>query len=94
MANTDFTRTIVTNTIKGAKVNIIEGVTTTEMLEDIIRVGKIALTPEKASKILQEIHKGETVVILKIETKEEVRGMDFETFLKHSSVVVRPASQQ
>lgn len=35
-----------------------------------------------------------SVVVLGIDVKEEVRGIDFETFMKYSTPIERPASQQ
>lgn len=35
-----------------------------------------------------------SVIVLGIDVKEEVRGMDFETFMKYSTPVERPASQK
>jgi hypothetical protein len=36
----------------------------------------------------------QAVIVLGIDVKEEVRGMDFETFMKYSTPIERPASQQ
>lgn len=35
-----------------------------------------------------------SVVVLGIDVKEEVRGMDFETFMNYSTPIERPESQQ
>lgn len=95
MAKADFTRSIITNTIKVAEVKVDNGsVITTELLP-IVKVGTTKLSPEKALKIAKAEYKNVmAVIVLEIESVEEVRGMSFETFMTHSEPVERPASQR
>ena len=95
MAKADFTRTIITNTIKVAEVKVDnEAVITTELLP-IVKVGTTKLSPEKALKIAKAEYKNVmAVIVLEIESVEEVRGMSFETFMTYSEPVERPASQR
>lgn len=58
-------------------------------------MGTAKLDIDKATKAAKAAYKKVgTLVVLGVEVKEEVRGMDFETFLKYSVPVERPASQQ
>lgn len=95
MARTDFSRSIITSTVKVALVDVVNGKIETKELEPIVNVGTAAVKGDKALKLAKAKYKNvPSVVVLGIEVKEEVRGMDFETFLKHSVPVERPASQQ
>lgn len=95
MARTDFSRTIITNTIKVARIDVVNGKIETTELEPIVVVGTTAVKDEKALKQAKAKYKDiPSVVVLSVESKEEVRGMDFETFLKYSVPVERPESQQ
>lgn len=91
---TDFTRTIVTSTIKVAEITVVNGQVTTNPLADVVQVGTKELSEDSALKIAKKEYNGKNVVVLEIENKEEVRGMDFKTFMAHSVKVDRPASQQ
>ena len=95
MAKADFTRSIITNTIKVAEVKADNGAVITTELLPIVKVGTTKLSPEKALKIAKAEYKNVMVVIvLEIESVEEVRGMSFETFMTYSEPVERPASQR
>ena len=95
MARVDFSRTIITSTIKVAAVKVVKGKVETKELAPIVHVGTSAVKDDKASKLAKAKYKAEpSVVVLGIDVKEEVRGMDFETFMKYSTPVERPASQQ
>lgn len=95
MAKTDFTRTIITNTIKVAEVKVDNGAVITTELLPIVKVGTTKLSPEKALKIAKAEYKNVmAVIVLEIESVEEVRGMSFETFMTYSEPVERPASQR
>ena len=95
MARAGFSRSVITSTIKVAAVKVVEGKVETKELAPIVRVGTSAVKDDKATKLAKETYKAElSVVVLGIEVKEEVRGMDFETFMKYSTPVERPASQQ
>lgn len=95
MARMDFSRSIITSTIKVAAVSVVKGVIETKELEPIVSVGTVAVKEDKATKIAKAKYKDvPSLVVLGIEVKEEVRGMDFETFLKYSVPCERPASQQ
>ena len=95
MARTDFSRTIITSTIKVATVKVVDGKVETKELAPIVHVGTSAVKDDKATKLAKAKYKTEpSVVFLGIDVKEEVRGMDFETFMKYSTPVERPASQQ
>ena len=95
MAKADFSRSVITSTIKVAAINVVEGKVETKELAPIVRVGTSAVKNDKATKLAKATYKAEpSVVVLGIEVKEEVRGMDFETFMKYSTPVERPASQQ
>lgn len=95
MARADFSRTIITTTIKVATVKVVGGKVETKELAPIVHVGTSAVKDDKAIKLAKATYKTEpSVVVLGIDVKEEVRGMDFETFMKYSTPVERPASQQ
>lgn len=95
MARADFLRSIITSTIKVATVKVVGGTIETKELEPIVHVGTSAVKNDKATKLARAKYKAEpSVVVLGIDTKEEVRGIDFETFMKYSTPVERPASQQ
>nr|DAM63061.1 MAG TPA: Histone-like Protein p6 [Caudoviricetes sp.] len=95
MKRTDFSRSVITSTIKVAAVKIVDGNVETKELAPIVHVGTSAVKDEKAKKLARATYKAEpTIVVLGIDIKEEVRGMDFETFMKYSIPVERPASQQ
>lgn len=94
MARMDFSRSIITSTIKVANVSVVKGKIETKELEPIVSVGTVAVKEDKAAKIAKAKYKDiPSLVVLGIEVKEEVRGMDFETFLKYSVPCERPASQ-
>lgn len=93
MARADFSRTVITSTIKVAEVVVIDGRVETKALTPIVNVGTAAVNGDKAAKLARATYKT-PVVVLGIDVKEEVRGMDFETFMKYSTPVERPASQQ
>lgn len=95
MKKVDFSRSIVTSMIKVAEVKVVNGKLETVELTPITKVGTTAITNEKAMKIAKAEYKAvATLVVLSVETREEVRGMDFETFMKYSIPVERPASQR
>lgn len=95
MAKADFTRTIITNTIKVAEVKVDNGAVITTELLPIVKVGTTKLSHEKALKIAKAEYKNVmAVIVLEIESVEEVRGMSFETFMTYSEPVERPASQR
>lgn len=95
MARVNFSRTIITSTIKVAAIKIVSGEVETKELAPIVHVGTSAVNDDKATKLAKATYKAEpSVVVLGIDVKEEVRGMDFETFMKYSTPVERPASQQ
>lgn len=95
MKRADFSRTIITSTIKVAVVKVVSGKVETKELAPIVHVGTSAVKDDKATKLAKAKYKTEqSVVVLGIDVKEEVRGMDFETFMKYSTPVERPASQQ
>lgn len=95
MARADFSRSIITSTIKAAVVKVVGGKVETKELAPIVHVGTSAVKNDKATKLAKATYKTEpSVVVLGIDVKEEVRGMDFETFMKYSIPVERPASQQ
>ena len=91
-----FTRTIVTSTAKVAEITVVGGSATTKNLPDFIKINTKPLNQETALKLAKKesAYKDKNIVVLGIEVKEEVRGMSFEDFMKHSVPVVRPASQQ
>ena len=94
MANVDFSRSIITSTIKVARVDVVNGKIETKELEPIVNVGTVAIKGDKALKLAKAKYKDvPSVVVLAVEVKYEVRGMDFETFIKYSVPVERPASQ-
>lgn len=95
MAKKDFTRSIVTSTIMAASVSVEAGQVVTKELPPITKVGTAKLSDDKALKLAKATYKNAiSVVVLAVETAEETRGMDLETFLKYSEPVERPASQQ
>ena len=95
MARADFSRSIITSTIKVARVDVVNGKIETKELESIVVVGTTAVKDDKALKQAKAKYKDiPSVVVLSVESKEEVRGMDSETFMKYSTPVERPASQQ
>lgn len=95
MARADFSRTIITSTIKVAVVKVVGSKVETKELASIVHVGTSAIKDDKATKLAKAKYKTEpSVVVLGVDVKEEVRGMDFETFMKYSVPVERPVSQQ
>ena len=95
MAKVNLTKTIITSTIKVAGVDVVEGKVETRELAPIVHVGTSAVKNDMATKLAKATYKTEPVlVVLGIEVKEEIRGMDFETFMKYSTPVDRPASQR
>ena len=95
MARADFSRSVITSTIKVAAVKVVGGKVETKELAPIVHVGMSAVKDDKATKLAKATYKTEpSVVVLGIDVKEEIRGMDFETFMKYSAPVERPASQQ
>ena len=95
MASVDFSRSIITSTIKIATVKVVDGKVKTEELPPIVHVGTSAVKNDKAIKLAKATYKTEpSVVVLGIDVKEEVRGMNLETFMKYSTPVERPKSQR
>lgn len=95
MVRADFSRTVITSTIKVAAVKVAGGKVETKELDPIVHVGTSAVNDGKAAKLAKATYKDEpSIVVLGIDVKEEVRGMDFETFMKNSTPVERPASQK
>ena len=95
MAKVDFSRNIITNTIKVAEVKVDNGAVITTELLPIVKVGTTKLSPEKALKIAKAEYKNVmAVVVLGVDSVEEVRGMSFDTFMAYSEPVERPASQR
>lgn len=95
MARANFSRSVITSTIKVAAVKVVGDKVETKELAPIVRVGTSAVKDDKAAKLAKATYKAvPSVVVLGIDVKEEVRGMDFETFMKYSTPVERPASQQ
>lgn len=95
MTRADFSRSVITTTIKVAAVKVVGGKVETKELSPIVHVGTSALKGDKATKLAKATYKEEpSIVVLGIDVKEEVRGMNFETFMKYSTPVERPASQQ
>jgi hypothetical protein len=90
----DFTRTIVTTKVEVAEITVVNGTVATAPLKEIVKVDTKKLSEESALKEAKKLNPGKNVVVLGIDSKEEVRGMTFETFMEHSVPVVRPASQQ
>lgn len=93
MAKHDFTRTIVTSTIKVFEVKFEKGVPVNTGLKDVVLIDKAAIKPDKIEKMAKAAYPGKNILIGEVVFSEETRGMDFDTFLKYSEVVVRPASQ-
>lgn len=95
MAKVDFSRSVITSTIKVAAVKVVDGKVGTTELEPIVHVGTTAVKDANATKLAKATYKTEpSIVVLGIDVKEEVRGMDLETFMKYSIPVERPASQK
>lgn len=95
MARVDFSRTVITSTIKVATVKVVGRKSETIELAPVVHVGTTAVNGDKATKLAKAAYKDEPyVVVVGIDVKEEVRGMDFETFMKYSAPVERPASQK
>ena len=95
MERADFSRSIITSTIKVARIDVVKGKIETKELEPIVNVGTAAVKDDRALKLAKAKYKEvPSVVVLGIDVKAEVRGMDFETFIKYSVPVERPASQQ
>lgn len=95
MARTDFSRSVITTTIRVATVKVVGGKVETNELAPIVHVGTTAVKPDKVDKLIKAKYKAEpAIIVLGIDVKEEVRGMDFETFMKYSTPIERPASQQ
>ena len=92
---TDFSRTIVSTTIRVASVKVVDGTVETTELNPIIHVGTSVVKADKAKKIAKASYPDEqNLVILAVDAQDEVRGMDIATFMKYSTPVERPASQK
>lgn len=95
MAREDFSRSVITSTIKVATVKVIDDKVETKELTPIVHVGTTAVKDDKAAKLAKAAYNTEPyVIVLGVDIKEEVRGMDFDTFMKYSTPVERPASQR
>lgn len=95
MKRADFSRSIITSTIKVAAVKVVDSKVESKELDPIVHIGTSAVKDDKATKLAKAKYKTEpSVVVLGIDVKEEVRGMDFETFMRYSTPVERPASQK
>lgn len=95
MKRADFSRSIITSTIKVAAVKVVDSKVESKELDPIVHIGTSAVKDDKATKLAKAKYKTEpSVVVLGIDVKEEFRGMDFETFMRYSTPVERPASQQ
>lgn len=95
MARADFSRSIITSTINVAAVKTVGGKIETKKLAPIVHIGTSAVKDDKATKLAKAKYKAEpSVIVLGIDVKEEVRGIDFETFMKYSTPVERPVSQR
>ena len=95
MKRADFSRSVITSTIQVATVKVVDGKVKTKELAPIVHMGTSAVKDDKATKLAKAKYKEEpSIVVLGIDVKEEVRGMDFETFMTYSIPVERPASQQ
>ena len=95
MARADFSRSVITSTIKVATVKVIDGKVETKELTPIVHVGTTAVKDDKAAKLAKAAYNTEpSVIVLGVDIKEEVRGIDFDTFMKYSTPVERPASQR
>nr|DAT81473.1 MAG TPA: hypothetical protein [Caudoviricetes sp.] len=95
MAKVDFSRSIITNTIKVAEVKVDNGAVITTELLPIVKVSTTKLSSEKALKIAKAEYKNVVaLVVLGVDSVEEVRGMSFDTFMAYSEPVERPASQR
>lgn len=90
----DFTRTIVTTKVQVAEITVVNGTVATAPLKEIVKVDTKKMTEESALKEAKKANPGKNVVVLGIESMEEVRGMSFETFMENSFPVERPLSQQ
>ena len=92
---TDFSRTIITSTIKVTAIEVVHDKVETKELDPIVHVGTSAVKGDKARKLAKATYKAEPAVVVSgIDVKEEIRGMDFETFMKYSTPVERPKSQR
>jgi len=95
MARTDFSRSVITSTIRVAAVKVVGDKIEQKELAPIVHVGTREVKLDKVEKLVKATYKAEqAVIVLGIDVKEEVRGMDFETFMKYSTPIERPASQQ
>lgn len=95
MKKADFSRSIIVSTVKVAQVDVVNGKIETKELDPITNVGTVKVKDEKALKLAKAKYKDvPSLVVLGIDVKEEVRGMNFETFMKYSFPIERPASQQ
>lgn len=95
MKKNEFTRTVVISTVRVATVTVSQGKVITEELSAISYTGTVKLTDEKAMKLAKETYTDKNpLVVLGIETKEEVRAISMDDFMKYSVKVERPASQQ
>ena len=91
---TGISRTIVLTTIRVAAIKIVDGKAETTELAPIVHVGTTAVKEDKAKKIAKTYYPDEQTVILGLEVRNEIRGMDIVTFMKYSTPVERPESQR
>ena len=59
MARADFSRSIITSTIKVAAVKVVDGKVETKELESIVHVGTSAVKADKATKLAKAKYKAE-----------------------------------
>ena len=90
----DFTRTIVTTKVEVAEITVVNGQVTTAPLKEIVKVDTKKLSEDNALKEAKKANPGKNVVVLGIHAVEEVRGMNFSTFMQNSFPIERPANQQ
>lgn len=81
------TRTVETHTIYPAIVTVKDG--TIEPLKlDPITVTNVSMNEEKAIKFVQKKYgKSSQYVILKIETRSDVYGLDFDVFMEQAKII-------
>ena len=88
------TRTITTSVITAAKLHFEDGQPVFTQFDPLTVVGR-AVTKEDAPKLLSKKYPEvtDTIVIVDIVTKEELREMSVETFIQCSTVVTPKAPE-
>lgn len=77
-------REITTTKVTAAKMSMVDGMVTTEQLEDVILIGNVSL--EKANKEVKKLH-GEGATAFTVEPNTHKYRIATDVFVKHAEIV-------